>query len=173
VCVNFDYCEACEEVNANIHNHPFVKYRVPQQMKHCGFGGEKRGFFKKQMKNFFDCLTEFQEGKGKNGCKMTECKPTCEKTVTVQPKKETKEEKKDEIDIMGSVCTSVIQDKGTTTTTDVNNDYGYGLMADEIAANFQLKIGRERIIEVLMINCGDYDKTVSDLFTEQSIFFKN
>lgn len=49
----------------------------------------------------------------------------------------------------------------------------YNILADEIVKNYLLNgITKERIIEVLKTNNGDYDKTVSDLFNEQSLFFK-
>lgn len=156
VCPNFDYCEACENSNSVSHQHAFIKIRKPEHDIgfRCGKGKGKGTF-----KNLFKHLGDF--------CNFNNIQANLEKCCNEQ---ECKNEKKDSINL-DKVTESIFVEKKTE-GENVVDEKVYDVLADEIIANFQTGISKERIIEILKLNNGDYDKTVSDLFTEQSIFFK-
>jgi hypothetical protein len=155
VCRNFDYCEACENSNSASHQHAFIKIRKPEHDigYKCGKG---KGGFKNLLKHFGNIIN-FDELKNQfqNCC---------------VEKQDCKIEKKDDINL-DKVTESIIIEKKTD-GENVVDEKVFDILADEIIANFQTGTSKDRIIEILKLNNGDYEKTVSDLFTEQSIFFK-
>lgn len=154
VCPNFDYCEACENSNSVNHQHAFIKIRKPEH--DIGFRcGKGKGGFRKLFKHLGNFLN------------FDNVQANLEKCCS---EKECKNEKKDSINL-DKVTESIFVEKKTE-GENVVDEKVYDVLADEIIANFQTGISRERIVEILKLNNGDYEKTVSDLFTEQSIFFK-
>ena len=55
VCHNFDYCESCEELNSETHQHPFLKIRKPNN---------KTGFVKCGIRNM-NCFVDSMKKKAK------------------------------------------------------------------------------------------------------------
>lgn len=150
-CHNFDYCEKCEEANASTHNHAFLKIRNPDQNRGCPYGRPFKPF--RGVRKFFNQLKDNIEmtkiEKKEKSCKKRKTCETKDQEISIE-----KTEKKEE-------------------TLIENNEELYKVQAEEIIKNFQLDgIDEAKVLEVLKMYGGDYDKTVAELFNLQSIIAK-
>jgi len=181
-CHDFDYCSTCEEVNSTSHKHSFIKMREADRgcpgmrgMRghggHHGHGGEK--FMKKMFQKVIDMTAGFNET-------QTE-KKECNRSKSKKEKEE-KKEKKDETvisietkaDISSPKEKDDIEVEIVEKKEEIVDDDVLKVQVEEIQKNYELNnITPERIMDILKIYNGNYEKAVEELFNEQSILFKN
>jgi len=151
-CHNFDYCEACEELNANSHKHAFLKIRTEDSKfaKNFGFGGHcGRRFREKERGMVRECIRE-----GKNlFCGLKDICMTETKTEKIV----------DEVTIL-----PVVEPKETKEPKDMiekDDKLLFDLQVQELRAVFALDgISDDRIIAELKLQNGDLDKTLAAFF---------
>ena len=178
VCLDFDFCQKCEELNFETHNHAFLKIRHPKQER-CqrwknkglfqGFKGKcpmkKEGekdtkpfrpvnhFFKKLMCMTDNLMGEFNEKQKQNTDKdkdvvdINECNLELSNHDIISIESQD-QEKKPEI-----------------------KEEDYTQKIADIMAEFP-NFSKERISDMLKIFKGDYEKTVSTLFSQESMLLK-
>lgn len=168
-CHDFDYCSVCEEVNSATHKHTFLKMRESGRCPY-GRGGFRPNFghfgpIKKMFQKFGNCMGLDIE---KVDIIDEKCKDRKSKSRSKSKgKKEKKEEKTNDFISIEQKETSPLE------KVEIVDDNTLKVQVEEIQKNFQLSTNPERILDVLKIYNGDYEKAVAELFNEQSILFKN
>lgn len=199
VCHDFDYCEKCEESNHKIHEHSFIKIRKPEA--NCGFGPSffphcnKFGPFRKYKhekmqkkhekhsqkeikENFAEKLIKTLGDTFKNIKSDFNNKIVFDKLFTccnIEPndminKKEKVVDDDIKIEDINEVDINKVEEKEDL--QDESYTAIFEIQAEEIENNYKLNgITRKEIVEALKKNKGDYEKTVSELYDNNSVLY--